>query len=541
MKRAQSKNSQYAQSDAKSIVITGEDLTIEKLAAVSRKQVNIEFHKEVPGRVSASRDLLDSLLAQNEVIYGVNTGYGGNVRFLIPRSDLDAHQNNLLRFLCCGVGETLPSDVIRAAMLLRINALSKGFSAIKMPTLALLRQLLNSDIVPIVPRYGSVGASGDLIPSAYIARVLLGEGTVMFRGAKIPASEALRTANLAPIRLRAKEGLALVNGTSVMTAVAALVLHDLDYLVRVCVATVALAIDALRSTADPFIEIIHKVKNHPGQMEVARMLRRFTEGSGLSFSLEELREAVRTYQQPSTTALQVEESIQSPYSLRCAPQGLGPIFEGLEYAAAVLEREMNSVNDNPLVDGQSRGVYYTGNFYGGHIARTMDIMKMDMAALANWMHAIMAMLVDPRFSNGLPANLSSLPGLVTGFKGVQISMTSVVCACRQMAGPSALHTLPTEQYNQDVVSLGLHSATAAMDMVPLVRNAAAMLLIALCQSIELRLREKEATRAGSLAIRLFEVVRKKVPFVDRDQPLDSDIAEVCSLIDQRAFGPLTGE
>jgi phenylalanine ammonia-lyase len=520
------------------ITISGQGLTIEHLVAVARQKAQIDFDNIVRSAVESSRNFLDQMLDQEEVIYGVNTGYGGNVRFLIPHAEVNKHQENLLRFLCCGTGAPFPPDVVRGSILLRANALSNGYSAIRMSTLSRLVELLNSDIVPIVPRYGSVGASGDLIPSAYIARALLGEGMAWFKGQEMKASEALRQVGLSPIELKAKEGLALVNGTSVMTSVAALALHDAEYLAKLCVAAVALCTESLQATTDPFEESIHKVKNHPGQLEVARLLRDFTEGSAFILDLESLRKELRGDHQTVDAAFELEEAIQNPYSLRCAPQGLGPIFDTLAFGKEVIEREMNSVNDNPLIDPHFKRVYHTGNFYGGHIARVMDGMKLDLANLANWISALMAMIVDPRFSNGLPPNLSMKPGLSSGFKGMQISLTSLTCACRQMAGPSSIHTLPTEQYNQDIVSLGLHSAITAMEMVHLTRDATAILLIALCQCIDLRRAKCGDARMGKGTQRIYEKIRKHVEFLGSDRSMDRDINQVSESIQQRSFDAL---
>jgi len=520
------------------ITISGQGLTVEHFVMVARQKAKIEFDNRVRSAVESSRNFLDQLLDQEEIIYGVNTGYGGNVKFLIPNTEVNRHQRNLLRFLCCGTGDPLPPDVVRGSILLRLNALSNGFSAIRLSTLGKLRDLLNSDIVPIVPRYGSVGASGDLIPSAYVACALLGEGKVWFQGREISASEALRRIGLFPIDLKAKEGLALVNGTSVMTSIAALALHDAEYLAKLCVAAVALCAESLRAATDPFEEGIHALKKHPGQLEVARLLREFTEGSTFVIELETLRKELRVDHKRVNSAFELEETIQSPYSLSCAPQGLGPVFDNLAFVKDVIEREMNSVNDNPLIDPHSRRVYHTGNFYGGHVARAMDGAKLDLANLANWASALMAMIVDPRFSHGLPPNLCENPGLSSGFKGMQISLTSLTCACRQMAGPNSIHTLPTEQYNQDIVSLGLHSATSAMGMIDLVRDAMAILLIALCQSIDLRRTKSAGLRMGKGAQQIYEKIREQVEFLDSDRPMDQDIKRVSQSIQERAFNVL---
>lgn len=539
------------------MALTGAGLTIEEFVCVARKGVPVIFGKKVETAVVRCRRVLEAQLDRGELIYGVNTGFGGNVRYAIASSDIELHQQNLLRFLCCGVGTPFPVDVTRGAMVLRANALANGFSAIRLSTLRALCRLIEHGITPIIPRYGSVGASGDLIPSAYIARTLVGDGRVTYLGREMNAAEALCTAGVAPVRLAAKEGLALVNGTSVMTAIAALVIYDTEFLAWTSVAAVAMAIEALLSTASPFEEMIQQLKHHPGQLRVAETLRRFLAGSSLTVEVDDIRDQLRQRrsQSPMTRANgnrslraddfgpKLEESIQPPYSLRCAPQGLGPIVEALEHARQTVEREMNSVNDNPLINPNTGEVYHTGNFYGGHIARAMDGIKLDLATIANWLHAIVAMVVDPRFNTGLPANLALAPGVNSGFKGMQLCLTSLVTAIRQMAAPSALHTLPTEQYNQDIVSLGLHSAATALDVVDLVANASAISLLVLSQALDLRIREMASgsvrPRLGKMTAHLHGEIRNRVKFVERDRPLDDDIREVRQMLRDQSFPVLT--
>jgi phenylalanine ammonia-lyase len=517
------------------IDISGSQLTIAQVAAVARQKVRVRLSQapEVRKKIAASRELLEEKLRRGEIIYGVNTGLGGNVRFILPAKDLAAHQQNIFRFLICGSGDPLPEDVVRAAMLLRANALAKGYSAVRTEVIERLLDLLNSGITPLVPSYGSVGASGDLIPSAYIGRVLLGEGEVILKGEKLPAHVALEKARLRPLTLQPKEGLALINGTTVMSGAAALQLYEGAYLTRLVLAACALALEVMKSTDDPLRETVQRVKNHPGQIEAAALCRKLLEGSRYLRNLDEIRESIgQSYEQTAGNISRSDEPIQTPYSLRCIPQGLGPILEALRAHQVVVEREINSANDNPLIDAGQGRVYHTGNFYGGHIARALDSWKIDLATLANWLHALVAMMVDERFNNGLPPNLAPNPGLFSGLKGLQLCLTSLVCALRQLANPSMIHTLPTEQYNQDIVSLGMHSALTAMQMTTLLRDAVAIALITLCQAIDLR-GGSEALGQGCRAI--YEQVRSQVPFLDEDRPLDRDITKVAELIMQRAI------
>src|SRR5689334_14482298 len=449
--------------------VTLDNLTLAEIIDVARRfvPVTVGIDPAVRERVEQGRKTLERKLAQGEVIYGVNTGYGGNARFVIPDEELVHHQQNLLEFLSCGVGEPLPEETVRAAILLRANALARGMSSVRMVVIERLLDLLNRHITPVVPRFGSVGASGDLCPSAYIARAMAGRGEVFYHGHRISAADALRQEKIKPLALEAKEGLALLNGTTVMTGVAAMVVDDAQYLFRLGLGAVAMTVEALRSSPDYFHPAIHMAKHHPGQLAVAEMLNSMLYDSRLAVPLDEIRHRVEAAGRQAHSrgdVVAADESIQSPYSLRCSPQGLGPMLETLEQARTVVEREANSVNDNPLIDPATDRVYHTGNFYGAHIARAMDGCKLDLANLANWMHSIMALLMDDRFSKGLPPSLSPHVGLYQGFKGMQIVHTSLVTAIRHWSAPSLIHTLPTEQHNQDIVSLGTHAALTAADI-----------------------------------------------------------------------------
>lgn len=512
-----------------------DDLKLDDIVAIARlgRPVSLSEDEEFRARIRRGRETLERKLLAGEVIYGVNTGFGGNVRFVIPDDQLAHHQRNLLEYHCCGVGEPLSREIVRAATLLRANALARGLSGVREIVIERLLDLLNHDITPVVPRYGSVGASGDLSPSAYIARAMCGGGEVFHRGDRISAAEALRQERIEPLALEAKEGLALLNGTTVMTGTAALVVDEASYLFRLSLGALAMTAEALRASPDYFHPAIHLAKRHPGQVRVAEMLTSLLFGSKLAVPLDEIRHRVEASGRKAHQLHEVvaaEEAIQSPYSIRCAPQGLGPMMESLEQAKDIVEREANSVNDNPLIDAAADRVYHTGNFFGAHIARTMDGLKLDLANLANWLHSLLALLMDDRFSNGLPPSLSPHPGLYQGFKGVQITHTSLVTAIRQWSSPSLIHTLPTEQFNQDIVSLGTHSALTALDIVGLLRNAVAISLLAAAQAIDLR---DAADSLGAGTRPIYGAVRKISKRVEEDRALDTDIREVCGLITGR--------
>ena len=476
-------------------------LAIEDVERVARQGVAVRLGAPARARIAKGRDWLWERIARGERIYGVNTGVGGGQDFAVPPHDMERLQHNLMRHLSCATGQPLPTDVVRAAMLLRAATFATGASAVRPELVDALIAALNRGLTPVVPRYGSVGASGDLMPSAYIARLLVGMGEAEVDGRRMLAAEALHLAALEPVRFAPKEGLALINGTTVMTAVASLVWADARRVLRGLLSAIALSVEALQAPDQPFQPWVHEQKGHPGQICVAAWIREALAGSG--------------YVAASTR--------QSGYSLRCAPQGLGPAWEALEEGRPVIEREINSANDNPLVDPDTGTLYQAGNFYGGHIARLLDSWKLDFATMASWGNALMAVLVDSRFNGGLPANLTPVPGVNSGFKGMQLSVTSLACAVRQMAGPSSIHSLPTEEYNEDVVSLGMHAAVTAMDALECVRNETAMVLLAAAQAADLR---GGSTRLGQGTRKIYDAVRKVVAFQDQDRPMEEEIAAV---------------
>ncbi len=518
---------------ASQVCISLENLTFDQIISVAFLGESVSLSAD-PGfgeKLMNGRRALERKLDEGEIVYGVNTGFGGNARCLIPQNEMAHHQQNLIEFLCCGTGEPLAEGIVRAAILLRANALARGLSGVRPVVIERLIQALNLRITPVVPRFGSVGASGDLCPSAHIARALTGQGgEVFYSGRRMPASEALEQAGLKPLKLESKEGLALLNGTTVMTGAAAKVVDDATYLFRVSLGALAMASEALLSSPDYFHPIIHLAKHHPGQISVAETMTSLLFGSKLAVPLEDIRHRVELERKAAHGTTAAHESIQSPYSLRCIPQGLGPMVETLEQARLVVEREANSVNDNPLIDPVSDHVYHTGNFYGAHIARAMDGLKLDLANLANWLHSVMGLLMDDRFSNGLPPSLSAEVGVYHGFKGMQLSHSSLVTAIRHWSAPSLIHTLPTEQFNQDVVSLGTHSALTAMDVTRLLRDAVSITLLSAAQAVDLR---KGADQLGAGTRPIYRTLRSVSAFVKTDRALETDIAAVSELIGQR--------
>jgi phenylalanine ammonia-lyase len=476
-------------------------------------------------RVRKGRIELEKRLAAGQVIYGINTGFGGNSNLVITSDQLELHQSNLLTFLSAGTGTPFSDKYVRAAQTLTILALLRGWSAVRPEIITSLVAHVNAQIVPKVPRHGSVGASGDLIPSSYIAGALCGLGRVRFNGQEMDAAQALQDARIPPVRLAAKEGLALVNGTRMMTGVSILALSRFRQTFSAAVGALALAVYALRASHEHYDARIHWAKGHPGQIRVAAALRELLANSGVSTV------RAQTEGEPGPVR-ELADGVQEIYSIRCAPQVLGVVPESLDATRIVLEREAVSANDNPLIDPSNGDVLHGGNFMGQHVARAMDALKLDMALLGNHMHAIMALLMDSRFSRGLPNSLSPRLGLYQGMKGVQISHTALVAHLRHESVPASVHTIATEQFNQDIVSLGLHAATGAAEMENKLRHVVAMTLLAACQGIDLRGCVDQMSPAAKA---LYAAVRRISAVLEKDRLMDRDIDQVARAIE---FGAL---
>jgi histidine ammonia-lyase len=516
------------QTNAPFVVQVGGSVTLDDIHDVAVHRREIVVAPDIVELLRQGRRQLEDRLADRQVIYGINTGFGGNSNLMIPDDQLEHHQENLLTFLTAGTGDFFSEEYVRAAQVMTLLALARGWSAVRPEIILSLVRHINAGIVPNVPQYGSVGASGDLIPSSYIASALCGRGEVRFDGQEMSAGDALARTGIAPLRLLAKEGLALVNGTRMMSGVGTVTLLRFETTFAAAVGALALAVHALRASHEHYDARIHRAKGHPGQIAIAAVLREMLAGSPSAAS-----SATRIRSDSNAgTVISLDEGVQEIYSVRCAPQILGVVPESLEATRIVLEREAMSVNDNPLIDPETGDVLQGGNFMGNHVARVMDALKIDMAMVANHLHAIMANLMDSRFSRGLPNSLSPRLGVSQGFKGMQISHTSLVAQIRHDSGPASVHTLATEQFNQDIVSLGLHAAHGAAEIEVKLRNVVAMTLLAACQSVDLRGCADELAPASR---DLYQAVRKISATLDEDRPMDREIAAVARAIVERTL------
>ncbi|MEV6026555.1 aromatic amino acid ammonia-lyase [Streptomyces sp. NPDC052036] len=508
------------------VPLDGHRLSVEDIVTVARHPGTrvVTLAADVARRIAESNAMKHSLIDSGVPIYGVTSGFGDSSARQISKRKVDHLQDNLIRFLSTGVGPLADDDVVRATMTIRANCLARGISGVRPELVSALIDLLNADILPQIPERGSVGASGDLVPLSYLAAALTGRGTVTHRGADKPAERALEDCGLTPLTLEAKEGLALVNGTSFMSGFAVLALHDARELTFTADLCTALTSQVLLGNSSHFAPFLFEAKPHDGMVDSAATIRTILTGDIAADS------GVR---RPDADFAELERPIQDHYSIRCAPHVTGVLRDTADWAYRWLAVEVNSANDNPLFDVADGAVRNGGNFYGGHVAQAMDAIKTAVASVGDLLDRQLELVVDEKFNNGLTPNL--IPplapddfeaGLFHGFKGMQITASSLAAEALKWTMPAASFSRSTEAHNQDKVSMGTIAARDARSVVELVQRIAAIHLIALCQAADLRGLEhlSPPTRAA------YDAVRGVCAFLDRDRPLDADIERVVTLI-----------
>ena len=520
------------------IILDGSSLTIDQLIAIADRREAVALANSARDRVHASRAVVDERARGVEPAYGINTGFGSFADVKIAPDALEALQLNLLRSHAAGLGDPLPPRVVRATMALRANVLAKGFSGIRVETLEALIALLNHAVHPRVPSRGSVGASGDLAPLAHLALVLIGEGEVLddedddqrrdrrerreeealrvpraLRSTSwIPGAEALKRAGLQPVRLGAKEGLALINGTQPSTAVLALALAAAEQVARAADIAAAMSIDALRGSIHPFESRIHDARPFPGQRQSAANIEALMRGSGINHSHEYCGK------------------VQDAYSLRCAAQVHGAVRDALRFVRETVGIEANSATDNPMVFADTGDIVSGGNFHGAPIAIAADLLAAAIVPLATISERRTDRLVDPALS-GLPAFLTRDGGLRSGFMMVQVTAAAVASELKSLAHPAGVDTIPTSANKEDHVSMSMTAALKADCAVGRAREVIAIEMLCACQAIDLL-----APLATSAPLKkIHDLVRSRVPMLDHDRTAAPDIGAITSLISTSAL------
>ncbi|EXI65568.1 MAG: Histidine ammonia-lyase [Candidatus Accumulibacter adjunctus] len=505
---------------AKSCRVIGDDaLSVRDVVDIAfcRSTVALSDDAGFTRRIDAGAEYLERLLANGGTVYGVTTGYGDSCTIAVP-SDLVAELPlHLTRYHGCGLGEHLPPEAVRAVLVARLVSLAQGASGVRRVLLQRLVDLLNHDLLPCIPAEGSVGASGDLTPLSYLAATLVGERAALYRGELTTAAAAWRDLGIEPLTLAPKEGLAIMNGTAVMTGLACLAVARAEYLTRLCCRITALASLAMRGNPGHFDPRLFAVKPHAGQIEAARWIWEDIGGTSASSDAESMR-------------------LQDRYSIRCAPHVIGVARDALSWIRRDVENELNSASDNPIIDGEAGWVLHGGHFYGGHIAFAMDGLKTAVANLADLMDRQLALLVDGRYNHGLPQNLSGTVGtrapINHGFKGVQIGSSAWTAEALKLTMPASVFSRSTECHNQDKVSLGTIAARDCLRILELTEQVAAALVLATAQAVELRFRDETPVLTANCAA-FVEAVRVHSEFLDEDRPLEGDLRCTVELIRSR--------
>lgn len=496
---------------SKHLTFDGTPLTIEDVVAISQQRVDIRVSddQEFVDRIEQGATLVDSVLEKQGQVYGITTGYGDSVDTGVAHEDVVSLPINLTRFHGCGLGAHFSEQETRAILAVRLCSLCRGYSGVSYALLKRLALLLQEDILPLIPEEGSVGASGDLTPLSYIAGALIGERDVRFQGRVRRAKDVYSTLGIDPYVLRPKEALALMNGTAVMTAIACLNLYQSAYMVEVSSRITSMMMAAVAGNPYHFDVDLHAVKPHQGQQQVAAWIL-----SDITFDGQ---------QAPTQTRL------QDRYSLRCAPHVIGVVRDCLPFLRHTIENELNSANDNPIVDPLNQRIHHGGHFYGGHIAMAMDTLKTQVANLADLHDRQVALLLDTRSNNGLAANLTAAQGrqrsISHGFKAVQIGCSAWTAEALKLTVPASVFSRSTECHNQDKVSMGTIASRDCRRVIELTQQVVAAALLASAHGVSLRqqLSGEDRVPLTPAVIDFVNAIIKTYPLLIADRPLESEL------------------
>jgi histidine ammonia-lyase len=491
------------------VVLTGGPLRVAEVVAVARGRVPVELGPEGRKRMAAARDVVERAVAEGRRVYGVSTGFGLLANTAVAPADLEELQRRIVLSHATATGDPLEVEVVRAMQLLRARTLAQGYSGVRPVVVEALVALLEAGVTPVIPEHGSVGASGDLAQLAHLALPLLGEGEVQVDGRRLPAAEGLRLAGLVPLELSFKEGLSLVNGTEGMVALACLAVADAEALAAMADVACAMSIEGLLGTDRPFQARLHELRPHPGQMASAANLRTMLAGSPILASHRHSPHA-----------------IQDAYSLRCAPQVHGACRDVIAFARQVVERELGSVTDNPVVFADTDEVISVGNFHGEPLAFVLDFLAIALAELADISERRVDRLLDPALNHDLPPFLARDPGLNSGLMLTQYTAAALVADCKVLAHPASVDSIPTSGNQEDHVSMGWTAGLKLRRVIANVRRALAIEALCAAQAIDLR----APLRPGAAVAAVLDRVRVHVPALEEDRYLAPDLAVLERLV-----------
>lgn len=520
------------------IVMDGVSLTIRDVVGVSEKRIQCEIAHEALNKVAQNRADFEKLVAQNIPIYGVTTGYGEMVYMFVETDNEVPLQTNLVRSICTGVGPSFSEEEARAMLLARINALARGYSAVRPELLERMLFYLNKGIIPVIPEIGSLGASGDLAPLAHMAITLIGEGYVFQHSERVPTRKVLQEHTIEPIQLKFKEGLALINGTSAMTGLGSLLIEKGYEQVRQAEIVAALVLEVLQASSSAYLAEGHDIaRPHRGQIDCARNIRSLTQESQLLKQHHELRAAMLQHKSQEETVHRTDVYLQKAYSLRCIPQIIGGVRDTLAHAATVVTTELNSSNDNPLFFGD-REVFHGGNFHGQPVAFVLDFTAIALTELGVLSERRTNRLLNRFLNNGLPEFLvQGKPGLENGLMGTQFTATALVAENRTI-GPASTQSVPSNGDNQDVVSMGLISGRNARRILANNQYILAVEYLAAAQAVDILHCQSALSKAGQATYRK---VRELVKTVDSDRFMSDDLEVLAVALTKGEFARVISE
>jgi len=491
----------------KKIFLGVDKITIQDLVAIARHEAKVQITEESESRILGTRKLIDRWVQEEKTIYGVTTGFGALSDVIISKEDTQRLQENILMSHAAGVGNILDKETVRAIMALRIKDLARGHSGIRLETVKCLTDLLNRGVSPVVPEKGSVGASGDLAPLAHLCLILIGQGEAFYEGQRIPGAEALKRCGMGPLKLEAGEGLALVNGTQVMTAIGGLAVYDSLRLSKMSDIAAAMSLEVLMGSKTEFDPRIHEARPHPGQAAAAENMDRITQNSEIISSHKDC------------------SRVQDAYTLRCSPQVHGASKDSINYALNVVETEMNSSTNNPLFFPESEEFLLGGNFHGQPVALAMDFLGMAVSELANISERRIERLLNPKLS-GLPAFLVSDGGLNSGFMIAQYTAAALVSENKILSHPACVDSIPTSANKEDHVSMGTISARKCREIVKHSEQVISIELLCGAQAMDLftNLKPGEGTLVA------YKAIRDAISHLDKDRILSRDIETLVHLM-----------
>lgn len=490
------------------IILDGSSLDLEKFIKVARYKEEVKISEKSKDLVNAARAFVDEVVESERVVYGINTGFGKLSDVSIDKCDVGSLQKNLLMSHACGVGSPFTDEIVRGMMVLRVNALLKGYSGIRLCTLEKMVELLNKDVCPVVFEKGSLGASGDLAPLSHMSLPIIGLGEVYYQGKRMDTMDAFLKAEILPLEsLMAKEGLSLINGTQAMTSVGAIVVYDALRLLKISNISLAMTMESVEGIIDAFDERIHLARGQKGQIQIAQDVKLYLENS-------------------EYITKQGEKRTQDAYSIRCAPQVHGAVLDSLLFVKDKIEIEMNAVTDNPIIFADDKEAISAGNFHGEPLALPFDYMGIAISELANISERRLERMVNPQLSNGLPAFLVKKSGINSGFMIVQYSAASLVSENKVLAHPASVDSIPSSANQEDHVSMGTISARKANSILDNARRVIAMELFTSCQAIDLR----GQRQLGKFTQKAYNKIREYIPFINNDEIMYHHIHTVDDLI-----------